>query len=386
MTGIWGASSTDVWAASNYGVMRFTGTQWATSTSAQGDHVYGRAANDVWVLSGTRSGYHFDGLAWSSAIVDNASGYYLGLNAITGGAGGTMLAVGESGLLYRYDQGRWWLQTRGTRTPSSYATMQGLTVAGGNAIATGYLNTVSSGYGYALHATGGGVSSGSGMSSYGFSAPAAAAANNVWTVDSRRAWRYDGSAWAPFSLPANSPTARAVAPLATNDAWIVGGDRTWRFDGTNWTAVPNPISSTSVTLRAVSAAGPSHVWAAGSAGTLLFFNGSSWSSVTSGVTTDITRLRSAGTSNTLATGSFGVIKWNGTTWAPTARTTAVGSAWPESATTFWLTGTSEVKRWDGAQFVDMAPWLTGTSLQFVDVAGEAGTVWLLGSGGELLKR
>lgn len=386
---VWGASATDVWAVSWSGVMRFTGTQWTQSTAAKGRAVFGTSATNVWVANDSSTMHRFDGLSWATSAPEPTGGWVNGLAGLTGSASdGTLLAVGDSGVMYRHDGQRWHRLTRGELglAPSRNVTMNELCVAGGQAIAVG------SNYGSSFGATTGlmfrwanGATSVAHSTTSTLLGCQASPAGTAWALEENRLWRHDGTAWVSFTTPTNRSSA--FTALSTTDAWVVSGDRTDRFNGATFSPVPNPVSTTSTFLYAVAAVAPNHVWAGGSAGTLLFFDGAAWSSKPSGVGLPIAQIRMLDASSGYASGQFGVIRWNGTAWGPTARTTGVRSVWPESASTYWALNQYELVRWDGTQFVNMAPWLSGSnSLRLADVRGENGVVWVLGERGELLRR
>ncbi len=114
---------------------------------------------------------------------------------------------------------------------------------------------------------------------------------DVWGTSSRNAYavgergtilRYDGSTWAG---EANVPTLQSLNAIwgnSPNDIFAVGDFGTiLRWDGTTWTSQG---SGTNEHLFGVWGCGPSEVYAVGLNGTILRFDGSVWSPEASGTT------------------------------------------------------------------------------------------------------
>jgi len=90
--------------------------------------------------------------------------------------------------------------------------------------------------------------------------------------------RWRGDAWKRESDPdLGAYDYYGVWAAAPGDVWAVGNGRIVRFDGADWTAVPHPAPA-GVRLRSVWGAGPGTIWAVGDSGTILYWNGSSWTS------------------------------------------------------------------------------------------------------------
>jgi hypothetical protein len=386
LTDVWGASTTDIWAASTSGMMRFTGTTWLQSTAANGYAVFGTSASNVWVASYSGGAYRFDGVTWTSTPIETAM-FGNTVSALTGASASSLLAVGEHGVLFRYDGSKWWRLDKGVPATGGTTIMHlgEMQVLGGTAFASGsYQGSFTCCFGALLKRES------PGNWSFGTRPTTTmlrgTGPTNLWGMDNKNAHRFDGASWATLNFSTTSLAVGDVAPISNSDAWVVTRDKTFRYNGTGFTAVPNPVSATTTYLYSAAAVSASHVWAGGELGTMLFFDGNAWSAKQSGVTTRIKGIRAASTSLAYAYGDFGVIKWNGNAWGPTGRTTTTHKVWPESATTFWVVGPGELKRWDGAQFVDMAPWLTGAGFNISDVGGGAGDVFVIGDNSEILKR
>src|SRR5580704_10916791 len=69
-------------------------------------------------------------------------------------------------------------------------------------------------------------------------------------------------------------------------------------------------------FRAVWASGNSDVWAVGAAGTVIHFDGQSWTPFASGTTENLTGLSGTGPGDVWATGDNGsVLHWDGAAWS-----------------------------------------------------------------------
>src|SRR5215831_21277897 len=119
-----------------------------------------------------------------------------------------------------------------------------------------------------------------------------------------------------------SPTTNllhAVWAASATDVFAVGDSGTIlrRVSGT-WTTMTSPTTNN---LRGVWGLSSSDVWAcgiaSGGAGTVVHFNGTSWSSV-SGTTTDCESVWAVSSTDVWFTGSTSVLRWNGSTFSTAA--------------------------------------------------------------------
>lgn len=136
---------------------------------------------------------------------------------------------------------------------------------------------------------------------------AAASANDVWFVGSRRSWHWDGTSWRVVSMPAmrGDVYLNSAAAAFDGEVWAVGsrnGPSMLRagyafvehWDGSRWRVLRLPRTGVSTTLLSVSASAPDDVWAVGETygrdargrfpdrlrrPLVLHWNGSSWNAV-----------------------------------------------------------------------------------------------------------
>jgi hypothetical protein len=174
---------------------------------------------------------------------------------------------------------------------------------------------------------------------------AALAPDNIWAVgsqitnDSRYpqplAMHWDGIFWTPVPVPTLSPGGRleALTAIGPSDIWAVGAIQdvgasqtlTMHWDGAAWSRVDSPNNAPSVynALHDVAAAGANDVWAVGddTAAALLFhWDGASWKSVAypaAGQSQSLRGIVALAPNDIWAVGmdSAHPIHWNGTAWS-----------------------------------------------------------------------
>ncbi|MEY4723404.1 MAG: hypothetical protein RLZZ324_917, partial [Candidatus Parcubacteria bacterium] len=80
---------------------------------------------------------------------------------------------------------------------------------------------------------------------------------------------------------------------------------------------------TGATLYGINGTDTTHVWAVGSAGTIVFYNGTVWAAQASGVVGDLKSVNMIVSNLGFAVGNSGsILKWNGTAWASMSSPTA----------------------------------------------------------------
>ncbi len=85
------------------------------------------------------------------------------------------------------------------------------------------------------------------------------------------------------------------------------------WNGSAWSSVS---SGTTVELHGIWGSGANDVWVVGHAGTVLHWNGSAWSGVTSGTTADLSSTWGSRANDVWAVGSpTEILHWNGTAWS-----------------------------------------------------------------------
>ncbi|WP_420126241.1 WD40/YVTN/BNR-like repeat-containing protein [Longimicrobium sp.] len=238
--GIWGTSASNVYAANYTGLLRWNGTAWAYVPELQWrtlHDVWGSSASDVWAVGEKGEMVRWNGTAWTLHRYDGTSvtqqplgnfdtpAQSYALRGVWGSSATNVFAVGDGGVVLRYDGTTWTRMTTGT---------------------TAQLNRV-----------------------WGSSA------TNVYAVTSTgRLLRYNGTAWS-FVAGVQAPGALwSVWGSSASNVYAVGdGGIVFRYNGTSWSRVRLPRRDV---LYGVWGSGASNVYVGGGAGVLYRFDGTNW--------------------------------------------------------------------------------------------------------------
>jgi hypothetical protein len=191
---------------------------------------------------------------------------------------------------------------------------------------------------------------------------------------------YDGQSWARVYSRQCSPCAliaRAVWTGAPGSAIAVGDSGTvMRYNGISWSP---EASGTTVPLRSVWGAGPSGpVFAVGDGGTVLVNNGSGWSSQPSGTSQPLYSVWGTSGTDVFAVGGGGtIIHYDGTAWTSQASgsTQSLRGLWGTSSNLLFAVGdATTVLRYDGSNWT-LQPLnsIAGGSMNLTGVWGTSAT-------------
>ena len=238
--GLWGSAANNVYAANHTGMLRYNGTAWSHVPELRWrslHDVWGSSAANVWGVGEKGELVRWDGAAWTLHRYDGTSvapkplgdfgtpaGTYT-LRGVWGSSASNVFAVGDSGVVLRYNGTAWTRMTTGTT-----AQLNDVWGSGPSDV-------------YAATATG-------------------------------RLLRFNGTAWS-FVSGVQAPGAlRAVWGSAANNVYAVGdGGMMMRYNGSSWSRVRLPTRDV---LYAVWGTGASNVYAAGGGGALYRWNGTAW--------------------------------------------------------------------------------------------------------------
>lgn len=238
--GLWGSSAANVYAANHTGMLRYNGTSW----SHVGDvrwrslhDVWGSSAANVWGVGDKGELVRWDGTAWTlhrfdgTAVTPKPLGDFATpasvytLRGVWGSSASNVFAVGDSGVVLRYNGTAWTRMTTGT----------------------------------------------------------AAQLNDVWgsgpsdvyaATETGRLLRFNGTSWSFVAGVQAAGALRSVWGSAANNVYAVGdGGAMYRYNGSTWSRVRLPTRDV---LYAVWGSGASNVYAAGGGGALYRFNGTAW--------------------------------------------------------------------------------------------------------------
>jgi hypothetical protein len=129
---------------------------------------------------------------------------------------------------------------------------------------------------------------------------------------------------------------------SATDVFAVGsGGTVIHYDGTGWSSMQ---SWTDKQLNAIWGSSPGNVFAVGVSGTILTFDGSTWSQMSSGITDELAQLKGvwgSSDSNVFAVGTSGtILQFNGTIWTAMASGTSnfLNSVWGNSTDNVFTVG------------------------------------------------
>lgn len=111
-----------------------------------------------------------------------------------------------------------------------------------------------------------------------------------------------------------------------------------RYDGSTWSTM---TSGTTITLCDVWGTGPNNVFAVGYGGTILRYNGASWSHMTSGTTQDFRAVWGIAPNNVFAVGTSGtILHYDGLVWSAmeSGTSTDLNGVWGSGASDVYAVG------------------------------------------------
>lgn len=176
----------------------------------------------------------------------------------------------------------------------------------------------------------------------------------------------------------------AVAGTSGTDVWAVGSrGTTLHWNGTTWTFHPG---GTGEHLMGVWAGGPSEVWAVGTSGTALRWNGAAWSA--NNTVGSLNAVWASSATDLWAVGKYrAVTHWNGTAWSTSLLGTGtfdLNGVWGSSPTEVYAVGAlGNVFRWNGSDWTQEA---TGTTTPLFGVWGGGSEVLASGGSGAVFAR
>jgi hypothetical protein len=204
-----------------------------------------------------------------------------------------------------------------------------------------------------------------------------AAPDDLWAVDGSSVLRWQGSSWTMVPMGSGSLTAGpdVVFGFSPTDLWVGGAinGEVAHYDGVMWTKYITQV----VEVRGIWGAATDDVWAIGLQG-FSHWNGSSWSSVSVSAAVDVESIWGTAHDDVWAVGLFQtLVHYDGTSW--TAMTTDENgiAVWAPSRGEAWETAElGEITHFDGAW---SGPERVGVTLRLNAVHGSsADDVWIVG--------
>ncbi|MBX3198713.1 MAG: hypothetical protein KF894_11305 [Labilithrix sp.] len=277
LTGVWGSSTSDVWAIGSGGtILHYDGKAWArTPTGLYNTFrgIWGTGPNDVWAVASTGVIVHTGGFANGTATWENrpspvpallASTQLLVRSVWTSSSDDVRLGGVPFDIRTRGVTGQYW--TRGDqwlRTPLADGGVTWRTVAGAPTVTSIWGSSASDVW--MLGDNSAAVPHERALTFHG--TPDEADAGGAVPVEHR-----DPLTWRAVDAQSEH-TLEAVGGTSADDVWAVGQRGTIRRigkDDDRWRKVDSPVTAT---LRAVWGSGPSDVWIVGDDATILHYDG-----------------------------------------------------------------------------------------------------------------
>ncbi|MBN2099088.1 MAG: hypothetical protein JW753_05765 [Dehalococcoidia bacterium] len=217
---------------------------------------------------------------------------------------------------------------------------------------------------------------------------------HIWAVGASSAIQKYTGTWADQSRSdGRSETLNGVWGSSATDVWIVGDRfRTWDGQyrhtilhttdgGTNWTNDGYSITSAQ-DLNGIWGSDSSHVYAVGTSGRIMRYNGSAWGTMSSGTTRELYGVWGTAWNNVYAVGASGtILRYNGTSWSSmsSGTTQTLYGIWGSAEDDIYAVGAGgTIQHYNGTSWSDVdsgtnrnlyGAW--GTSSTNVYVVGEA---------------
>lgn len=374
---VWTDSATNAYAVGDAGkILRYSNSAWTVvdeTTTYSWRGVSGRNGSDVFVVgfSSLSIGaiHHWDGSVWSP-MTPAGNGAFSAVSATNN----TVVAVGPSGHIQRFDGSEWTLMDSDF-TPSLicvWGSPTGEVIVGaqfGNILHWDgeFWGTSSLGVINALNAL------------WGASPQDIVAVGQGGTI-----LRWDGFRWTPDpSSGITNQILRGIWGANASDVFVVGsGGAFLRWNGLTWSST---TIAGSPSLNGVWGSSASNVVAVGSNGGVFRYNGS-WSQEALGLTTDVLKdVWGSGANDIHVVGDAGrLLHWNGSVWTPSKEGSAnLNGVWGSSATdVFAVGGSGTILHWDGTSWTKMDSRSTAT---FLGVRGNGpADVIAIGAGGTVM--
>ncbi len=198
-------------------------------------------------------------------------------------------------------------------------------------------------------------------------------------VSEALAYRWNGSSWSQLTVPSSVTydELEHIQVFSPTDAWAVGiGSSSsganvvtaLNWNGTSWTQVATPVSTTNnLSVNAISGSSASDIWVVGETVTpgyhnrqftsvIMHYNGSSWTQLTAPDNSGLLDVDAVSAADAWAIAADGsVLNWNGSTWTVATRlaqgNTAIAALSP---TDVWVAGVVDLTHFNGSSWTSTA--------------------------------
>ena len=253
--GVWGDSSSSIFASGEYGtILHYNGSTWTPMSTGITNvffDVWGSSSDNVFAVGQNGIISRYDGISWS-VMSSNTTAH---LHGVWGTSTSDIFAVGNGGTILHYDGTSW--------SPMANSNNNHL------------------------------------RSIWGSAPDDVFAVGNGATI-----LHYDGTSWTSMAA-GNPPNLSGVWGSAANDVFVVGNTGTiLHYDGNSWSTMTSGVGDG---LYAVWGTSGDDVFVVGQHGRILHYDGASWTTMSSGVTSDLRDLWGNASLNVYAVGQTGTI-------------------------------------------------------------------------------
>jgi Tol biopolymer transport system component len=394
LTSIWGTGTNDVFATAFFDILHFDGSTWSiVDCSANSGwvcigsySVWGTGPGNVYIVGNDGRGMYGAALHYDGSVLSGVdTGTTAELYGVWSSSSGEVFAVGDYGTILHYDGLAW--QTVSSRiAPVGSESLGGIW---GNhpeniyAVGGGYIYASSSILHYdgiewtwttnpAAHALSGiwgsgdhVFSVGSGLTDYGA---------HVSTI-----LHTTGDGWTAMESGTLEMVWLAdVWGHSSSDVFAVGsGGTILHYDGRVW----QPMNSgTTVDLYGVWGGSETEIYAVGANGTILRYDGTTWHPMESGTTDNLSGIWGSGPNDIFVVGGI-ILHYDGGNWRKISDFSA-SAVWGSAPNNVFAAGGATILHYDGAAWRAMS---SGTDNGLTGIWGSGpNDVYVVGQGGAIL--
>ena len=204
---------------------------------------------------------------------------------------------------------------------------------------------------------------------------------------------FDGSGWTA-QVGRFGEVLNGIYMSSATQGWAVGDyvsvySTLYRYDGYSWSCEEKGFVNRDVDFKGVHGFDANNVWAVGSGGTVIKWNGSAWSEKPTGTTSTLYGVAAPDASHLWAVGEGGLVLFSpdgGASWQQQATgvTSTLRGITAVSGSCAWAVGDGGVILfWNGSSWARQGAGLTAANLRAVD-AYDASCAWAVGDGGTIL--
>jgi len=218
-----------------------------------------------------------------------------------------------------------------------------------------------------------------------FAAVGGSSTNDVYAVGSETIWHYDGRSWMPEHSYGGG-FLNGVWAASRNDVYVVwssgDGGRTGEvlhFDGRDW----RRVASAPAALQSVWGTSGSDVYAVGRQETILHYDGSAWSTYSTGRREWLEGIWGSSSHDVFVAGLLdSILHYDGARWTRQYTGAPSLGLWGSSSQDVFAVGGSSITHYDGVRW---SPQASGTTNNLFAVWGSsAHDVFAVGANGTIL--